>query len=108
MLDRVAISEAMGTGRIYWRRHALERMEAMKSYSGSGVCAVCGGTMEAGHTTFTAELGFGVVVVRDVPARVCPQCGTDWIADSQAAAVERIVEEARARHRQVEVASLAS
>jgi len=33
-------------------------------------------------TIFTADLGFGVVVVRDVPATVCSQCGADWIADA--------------------------
>jgi YgiT-type zinc finger domain-containing protein len=34
-----------------------------------------------GKTTFTVDLGFGVVVVRDVPATVCSQCGADWISD---------------------------
>jgi YgiT-type zinc finger domain-containing protein len=38
-------------------------------------CPLCGGTRTDGTTTFTAELGFGIVVVRHVPARVCVQCG---------------------------------
>jgi len=25
------------------------------------------------------DLGFGVVVVRNVPAKVCSQCGEEWI-----------------------------
>ncbi|MBC6419616.1 MAG: YgiT-type zinc finger protein, partial [Prochloron sp. SP5CPC1] len=31
------------------------------------------------------DLGSGMVVVRHMPARVCQQCGEDWIEDSVAA-----------------------
>ncbi|MFP4076877.1 MAG: type II toxin-antitoxin system MqsA family antitoxin, partial [Halochromatium sp.] len=48
---------------------------------------------EPGQTTFTAELGFGVVVVRHVPAFVCDQCGEEWIQDPVAAALEALVKE---------------
>jgi hypothetical protein len=48
-----------------------------------------------------------VVVIRDVPASVCAQCGEDWIADETAARLERIVEDARARRLQVEVTAYA-
>jgi len=40
-------------------------------------CPLCGGKKKLGTTTFTADLGFGVVVVRNVPATVCSQCGED-------------------------------
>jgi len=33
-------------------------------------CPFCKGEMEHGSTTFTADLEFGVVVVRQVPARM--------------------------------------
>lgn len=43
------------------------------------LCPVChGGHKQPGTTTFTVDLGFGVVVVCDVPALVCDLCGTDW------------------------------
>ena len=74
----------------------------------TGKCPLCGGTKEPGKTTFTADLGFGVVVVRNVPAIQCSQCGADWIDDAVAAAVEKIVEDARARHALVEIADLAA
>jgi YgiT-type zinc finger domain-containing protein len=70
------------------------------------ICALCGGTPKPGTTTFTAELGFGVVVVRNVPAMVCPQCGSDWIDDTVAERLEQIVDEARHRRAQVEVVAL--
>lgn len=67
------------------------------------VCPICGGTKTQGTTTFTVDLGFGVVVVRDVPALVCDQCGADWIEDAVAERLEQTVSNARKRHRQVEV-----
>jgi YgiT-type zinc finger domain-containing protein len=69
----------------------------MKEHSAS-ICPLCGGSKRPGTTTFTAELGFGVVVIRNVPALVCAQCGTDWIADEVAARIEELVEGARKRH----------
>ena len=70
-------------------------------------CPLCAGTKQPGATTFTVELGFGVVVVRHVPATVCSQCGADWIADEDAAKLEKIVEDARRKHSEVEVTGFA-
>jgi YgiT-type zinc finger domain-containing protein len=72
------------------------------------ICPVCGGTKIEGTTTFTVDLGFGVVVVRNVPALVCEQCGTDWIADETAEHLEKTVNDARQGHRQVEVTAYLS
>lgn len=73
----------------------------------AGACPLCGGTKKLGTTTFTADLGFGVVVIRQVPATVCSQCGADWIADDVAGRIEALVDEARRKRLQVEVLSLA-
>jgi YgiT-type zinc finger domain-containing protein len=71
-------------------------------------CPIChGGHKQPGHTNFTVDLGFGVVVVRDVPAQVCDLCGTDWLEDNVAEKLELIVEQARSKHRMVEVANWA-
>lgn len=70
-------------------------------------CPLCSGTKKPGTTTFTADLGFGVVVVRNVTATVCSQCGADWIADDVAARIEALVDDARKKRLQVEVMSLA-
>lgn len=71
-------------------------------------CPLCGGTKTAGKTTFTVDLGFGVVVVRDVPATVCSQCGADWITDSISAKLEEIVNDAKKKHHTVEVTTLSA
>jgi len=45
----------------------------MKNRVSPDKCPLCGGAKKEGKTTFTVDLGFGVVVVRDVPATVCSQ-----------------------------------
>ncbi len=40
----------------------------------SQICPICGGKKTKGKTTFSADLGSGVVVVREVEATICSQC----------------------------------
>ena len=70
-------------------------------------CPLCGGNKTSGATTFTADLGSGVVVVRRVQATVCSQCGEEWIDDATARRLEQVVNEARSNHREVEVTAFA-
>jgi len=70
------------------------------------LCPLCGGKKKPGTTTFTADLGFGVVVIRKVPATVCSQCGADWVENGTAKRLESIIDDARKRRLQVEVTSL--
>ena len=74
----------------------------------ASICPVCGGQKSPGTTTFTADLGTGVVVVRHVRATVCSQCGEEWIDHDTAQRIEAIVAEARVKRLQVEVADLAA
>lgn len=69
-------------------------------------CSTCGGIEQPGHTTFTADFGEGVVVVRHVPAIMCCQCGAEWIADDVAEKLEAIVEDARSKKSTVQVTRL--
>ncbi len=69
----------------------------------SGRCPLCGGEKQPGTTTFAVDLEFGVVVVREVPAFVCTQCGDAWIDDPVAAKLESVVNDARRRKAVVEV-----
>ncbi len=69
-------------------------------------CPLCGGKKTKGATTFSADLGSGVVVVRNVRATVCGQCGEEWIDDATARQLEQIVNQARSRRLQVEVAAM--
>ena len=67
------------------------------------MCPMCGGRQKQGTTTFTVDLGFGVVVVRNVPALICEICGEEWLQDQIAEALEHIVDQARQRQRMVEI-----
>ena len=69
----------------------------------SDICPLCGGSKTAGRTTFSADLGSGVVVVRNVRATVCAQCGEEWIEPDMAHQLEEIVNDARKKRLLVEV-----
>lgn len=69
-------------------------------------CPLCGGNKKAGKTTYSADLGVGVVVIRNVPANLCDQCGEAWIDSKTAKQLEAVSNEARNRGMQVEVLTL--
>lgn len=77
------------------------REESLKSK-----CPLCGGQKKPGKTIYSVDLGFGIVVVRNVPATLCDQCGEEWISPEVASQLERLVEEARRKKLQVEVVVL--
>jgi len=68
-----------------------------------GRCPLCGSEKRAGTTTFAADLKFGIVVVRDVPALVCEACGDAWIEDHVAHKLETAVADARRKEAIVEI-----
>ena len=70
-------------------------------------CPLCGGNKTTGVTTFTADLGSGVVVVRKVRATVCSQCGEEWIEDAVARRLEQVVNAARLQQREGDVTAFA-
>jgi YgiT-type zinc finger domain-containing protein len=66
-------------------------------------CPLCKGSLVKGKTTFTADLGFSVVLVREVPADVCDLCGADWIDDTIAEKLEQRVESAKSNYQTVAI-----
>lgn len=75
----------------------------MKASSESGQCSLCGGAKQPGKTTYSMDLEFGVVVVRNVPSMICAQCGKEWIGAEVARQLEQVVEDARKKRLPVEV-----
>lgn len=71
-------------------------------------CAICGNKTKPGKTTVSVDTGMGVVVVRNVPAHVCVQCGEDWLTDKGSAAIEKIVDRAKREKTQIEVVAMAT
>lgn len=61
--------------------------------------------MEAGTMTFTADMKAGLLVVRDVPATVCDQCGAEWLENDAAIKIDEYAREMQAKGAQVEIVS---
>lgn len=70
-------------------------------------CPICSGQVQPGTTTFSIDLQSGVVVVRNVPAHICQQCGEEWLDDEQSVKLEKIVARAREENFQLEMISMA-
>jgi len=67
---------------------------------------MCGGEKVPGKTIYSVDLGTGVVVVKNVPAEICRQCGEEWIAPETARRLEEIADKARVEGTEVEVVAL--
>jgi YgiT-type zinc finger domain-containing protein len=67
-------------------------------------CVICKtGHTVAGKTTVTLQRDASVVVVRDVPAAVCEDCGEYYLDDNTARRVYSDAEAGLARHVEVEI-----
>jgi YgiT-type zinc finger domain-containing protein len=47
--------------------------------------------MREGFSTFTADLGSCVIIIKNVPSRICGQCGEVTYNDAVAGRIEQIV-----------------
>lgn len=54
-------------------------------------CFMCKGNVQDGLSTFTADLGKCIVIVKKVPSRICDQCGEVSYSDEVAQRLEQIV-----------------
>jgi YgiT-type zinc finger domain-containing protein len=72
------------------------------------ICPMCGGIKNDSNTSFTVDFTTGVVVVRDVPAKVCNQCGEEWISDEIASKLEEIVSIAKKQNQEIFIAKFNS
>ena len=72
-------------------------------------CSICRtGNTEPGHVTVTLERGDTVVVIKQVPAGVCRNCGEYYLEEAVAQRVYTQADEAVARHAEVEVLQYAA
>ena len=55
-------------------------------------CFMCKGTVQEGFSTFTADMGGCIVVIKNVPSSVCIQCGETSYSDEVAKKIEQIVQ----------------
>jgi len=61
-------------------------------------CAICQhGTLEEGFTTVVLERGETTLIFKDVPARVCDNCGEEFVSAEVNETLLRRAEEALSR-----------
>ena len=53
---------------------------------------MCKGTIQDGFSNFTADMSECIVIVKNVPSRVCHQCGEVSYSDAVAKRLEKIVQ----------------
>jgi YgiT-type zinc finger domain-containing protein len=58
-------------------------------------CALCQANLVKGRVSHIVDLGGRIIIVKNVPASVCEQCGEYYVDTATASALESIVEEAR-------------
>ena len=54
-------------------------------------CFMCKDSVREGFSTFTVDMGSCIVVIKNVPSRVCGQCGETSYSDEVARRLEQIV-----------------
>ena len=54
-------------------------------------CFMCKGSIKEGFSTFTADMGNCIVVIKNVPSRVCGQCGEASYSNEVARRLEQII-----------------
>ena len=69
-------------------------------------CPMYGGEEAPGKRTFSVDLGTGVVVARNVSAKIRKQCDEDWIGPGTATAFGQIVQRAREARTEVGVVAM--
>ncbi len=72
-------------------------------------CVICkSGELNPGHTTVTLERHGAVVVIKEVPANICNNCGHYYLDEIMSKKVYGIAEETIASGVEVEVRHLVS
>lgn len=67
-------------------------------------CLICKqDETQEGVTTVTLERGTLTLVIKDVPARVCPNCGEAYVDEAVAAELLRTAEQMAAAGAQVDI-----
>jgi YgiT-type zinc finger domain-containing protein len=74
--------------------------------SSQSLCPRCGGSKEPGKATYTVDFGPSLVIIRNVPAMVCDQCGEEWIGAETAGDLDQLTQEARQRGVQVAIIAM--
>jgi YgiT-type zinc finger domain-containing protein len=68
-------------------------------------CFFCKGDVQDGFSTFTADKGGCIIVVKNVPAQICDQCGEASYSNTVAQKLEQIIQHIKNSAAEVTVVS---
>lgn len=72
-------------------------------------CAICkNGETHSGTTTVTMTRGEATIVIKNVPAEICENCGEYYLDDAISAKILAMAEEAIKQNHEVEVIQFAA
>ena len=72
-------------------------------------CTICKqGETQPGKTTVVLERGKTTVLIKDVPAEICENCGEYYLTEEMTAKVMEMAEEAVRRNAEIEVLRFAA
>ena len=72
-------------------------------------CTICKqGETQPGKTTVVLERGKTTVLIKDVPAEICENCGEYYLTEEMTAKVMEMAEEAVQRNAEIEVLRFAA
>lgn len=72
-------------------------------------CAICkNGETHVGTTTVTMTRGEATIVIKNVPAEICENCGEYYLDDAISAKILAMAEEAIKQNHEVEVIQFAA
>lgn len=54
-------------------------------------CFVCKGNLENKKVNYVVDLENTIIIIKEVPARVCTQCGEQYFDDETAENIEKII-----------------
>lgn len=54
-------------------------------------CFMCKGNLEEKKVNYVVDLGDTIIIIKEVPAKVCSQCGEQYFDDETAENIEKIV-----------------
>ncbi len=66
-------------------------------------CYFCGGRLATGVTTVPFVVDSKVIIIKQVPAQICSQCGEAILSSEVAAAVDRLLKEVRQSRYEVSI-----
>ena len=60
-----------------------------------GNCSICKGDLEIGNVNHIADLDNFIIIIKNVPASVCKQCGEYYLEQNVALEIEKIIDNYR-------------